>query len=177
MSMGKEKSFREINPFASGNQENRLISVRNSACENLATKTKDPLKRSTGIGLDIPTLLVPTCPCPFPQPQQVGFTAPPASPAASACVCMGGKQLHSHPVQGTVIFPCTRELSRSRAGSKTRHLQTRIPGRRVRQRRSVCLHPACSSSAGHALLAQQQRAARAGISRSVCVAVFIWVII
>lgn len=61
MCTGKEESFREINPFVSGNQENRLISVRNSVWENLTTKTKDPLKRSTGIGLDVPTLLVPAC--------------------------------------------------------------------------------------------------------------------
>lgn len=146
MCTGKEESFREINPFVSGNQENRLISVRNLVWENLTTKTKDPLKRSTGIGLDVPTLLVPACPCPFPQPWQAGFTAPPASPAGSASVSTGGKQLHSHLTQWTVIFPCIRELSRSRAGSETRHLQTRIPGRSVKQR-----HPACTLPAARVL--------------------------
>lgn len=42
--MGEEKSFREINPFVLGKGEKRVISVRNSAWENLATEIKDPLK-------------------------------------------------------------------------------------------------------------------------------------
>ena len=48
---GEEKSFRETNPFALGKGEKTLISVRNSAWENLATETKDPLKQRAGIGL------------------------------------------------------------------------------------------------------------------------------
>lgn len=42
--MGEEKSFGEINPFVLRKGEKRVISVRNSAWENLATEIKDPLK-------------------------------------------------------------------------------------------------------------------------------------
>lgn len=49
--MREGKSFREINPFVLEKGEKRLISVRNSAWENLAAEIKDLLKWSVSTGL------------------------------------------------------------------------------------------------------------------------------
>lgn len=69
--MGEEESFREINPFVSGKREKRLISVRSSAWENLATnKGSAKVECQHWPGQNILTLLIPTCPCPLLQPHQ-----------------------------------------------------------------------------------------------------------
>lgn len=69
--MGEEKSFREINSFVLGKGEKRLISVRSSAWENLATnKGSAKVECQHWPGRNTLTLFIPTCPCPLLQPRQ-----------------------------------------------------------------------------------------------------------